>query len=204
MHGYPERPVDGNIRYALNRRVDQWHRQRCRTGRAGRFRQTRRHRHDQRIRRRLTAKRSCVVPRNWPGWHRKIPSSCRQSASRPTRPPRPLPEDGRDHAGIPRQGRRQIRSIRARRHKLIAAGFLSDSAGFSAIANSNGNFGYQTSTNVDYTCTVRTEDGTGSGWVARNLADVTQFDADEEIKIAIQQGTRLRRTPRRSSQASTR
>lgn len=69
--------------------------------------------------------------------------------------------------------------------KLIAAGFFSDSNRFSAIANSNGNFGYQTSTNVDFTCTVRTEDGTGSGWVARNVADVSQFNADEEIKIAI-------------------
>ncbi|MGB0132278.1 TldD/PmbA family protein [Dokdonella sp.] len=70
--------------------------------------------------------------------------------------------------------------------KLIAAGFFSDSNRFSAIANSNGNFGYQTSTNVDFTCTVRTEDGTGSGWVARNVADVSQFNADDEIKIAIQ------------------
>ena len=66
--------------------------------------------------------------------------------------------------------------------KCVAAGFLSDGARFSAIANSNGNFAYQTSTNLDFTCTVRTEDGTGSGWVARNLADVEQFNAADEIK----------------------
>lgn len=68
---------------------------------------------------------------------------------------------------------------------LIAAGFLSDSVGFFAMANSNGNFAYQQSTGLDYTCTVRTDDGTGSGWVARNVADAKDFDANAEIKIAI-------------------
>jgi len=68
---------------------------------------------------------------------------------------------------------------------LIAAGFLSDGQGFQAFANSNGNFGYQRSTDVNYTCTVRTEDGRGSGWVARNVEDVNQFDTDDAIKVAI-------------------
>ena len=35
--------------------------------------------------------------------------------------------------------------------KLVAAGFLSDSVGFFASANSNGNFGYQRTTDVNYT-----------------------------------------------------
>jgi predicted Zn-dependent protease len=70
--------------------------------------------------------------------------------------------------------------------KLVAAGFFSDGQEFHATANSNGNFGYQKSTGLDFTCTVRTEDGKGSGWVARNLADVAQFDAKSEIEIAIQ------------------
>ena len=69
--------------------------------------------------------------------------------------------------------------------KLIAAGFLSDSVGFFASANSNGNFAYQKSTGLDYTCTVRTEDGTGSGWVARNAGDVKSFNANTEIRTAI-------------------
>src|SRR5690606_18338842 len=76
--------------------------------------------------------------------------------------------------------------------KCVAAGFLSDGARFSAIANSNGNFAYQTSTNLDFTCTVRTEGGTGSGWVARNLADVEQFNAADEIKVAVQKATASR------------
>jgi predicted Zn-dependent protease len=73
-----------------------------------------------------------------------------------------------------------------RKDKLVAAGFFSDSQNFSAIANSKGNFGYQKASAMDFTCTVRTEDGKGSGWVARNLADVSKFDAKSDIQTAIQ------------------
>lgn len=69
---------------------------------------------------------------------------------------------------------------------LVAAGFLSDSQGFTAIANSRGNFGYQKTTGMDYTCTVRTADAAGSGWVARNLSDISRFDAAKEIQVAMQ------------------
>jgi predicted Zn-dependent protease len=72
-----------------------------------------------------------------------------------------------------------------RKEKLVAAGFLSDGQGFSAIANSNGNFGYQRTTNFDFTCTVRTDDGRGSGWVGRNLGDAKSFDAKDEIRTGI-------------------
>ncbi|HBK57453.1 MAG TPA: peptidase C69 [Xanthomonadales bacterium] len=72
-----------------------------------------------------------------------------------------------------------------RKEGLVAAGFLSDVRGFVATANSRGNFGYQTLTSLDYTCTVRTGDDAGSGWVARNLADAAQFDASSEIGTAI-------------------
>jgi len=73
-----------------------------------------------------------------------------------------------------------------RKDKLTAAGFFTDGQSFSAIANSKGNFGYQKSSSMDFTCTVRTDDGKGSGWVARNLGDVSKFDAKDEIKTAIQ------------------
>ena len=71
-------------------------------------------------------------------------------------------------------------------NQLIAAGFLQDDQSFFAFANSKGNFGYARATNVDYTCTVRTEDGRGSGWVSRNVADIGKFDADDAIQVAIQ------------------
>lgn len=69
--------------------------------------------------------------------------------------------------------------------KLIAAGFLNDGQSFTAFANSNGNFGYQRATGLDYTCTVRTEDGRGSGWVGRNLQDAARFNAGDDIQVAM-------------------
>ncbi len=68
---------------------------------------------------------------------------------------------------------------------LVAAGFLQDGQSFQAFANSKGNFGYQTASGLDYTCTVRTEDGSGSGWVGRNLGDVAKFDAGQDIRTAV-------------------
>lgn len=68
---------------------------------------------------------------------------------------------------------------------VIAAGFLKDGQGFVANANSNGNFGYQRTSRFDYTCTVRTGDGRGSGWVGRNLKDAADFKADQDIRIAM-------------------
>ncbi|WP_428152008.1 TldD/PmbA family protein [Brevundimonas sp.] len=72
---------------------------------------------------------------------------------------------------------------------LIAAGFLNDSAGFTAFANSNGNFGYQRGTDLNYTCTVRTEDGKGSGWVGRSLQNAGDFNVDSDIQVAMRKAS---------------
>jgi predicted Zn-dependent protease len=72
---------------------------------------------------------------------------------------------------------------------LIAAGFLNDSNRYVAFMNSRGNYGYQTSTALDYTCTVRTADGRGSGWVGRNLQDASQFDAASDIQTAMRKAS---------------
>lgn len=68
---------------------------------------------------------------------------------------------------------------------VTAAGFLDDSYGFSAMMNSKGLFAYNKSSNVDFTVTMRTNDGTGSGWVSRDYNDINKFDASEASKIAI-------------------
>lgn len=68
---------------------------------------------------------------------------------------------------------------------VTAAGFLDDSYGFSAMMNSKGLFAYNKSSNVDFTVTMRTNDGTGSGWVSRDYNDINKFDAAEASKIAI-------------------
>ncbi len=82
-------------------------------------------------------------------------------------------------------------SIEACRKKgLTAAGFFSDSLGYSAIANSNGVFGHQASTSLDLTVTVRTEDGRGSGWVKRSANDAARLDAREASDVAIEKALR--------------
>ncbi|KGQ19351.1 TldD protein [Lysobacter dokdonensis DS-58] len=73
--------------------------------------------------------------------------------------------------------------------KLIAAGFLEDGQSFVAFANSKGNFGYQRATSFDYTCTVRTEDGRGSGWVGRNVKDAGEFKADDDVRVAMRKAS---------------
>lgn len=72
-----------------------------------------------------------------------------------------------------------------RAQKLVAAGFLEDGQSFVAFMTSKGNFGYQRATSADYTCTVRTENGTGSGWVGRNVQDIAKFDAGSDIQTAM-------------------
>ena len=68
---------------------------------------------------------------------------------------------------------------------VTAAGFFNDSAGFSAMLNSSGLFAYNKSTNAEFTVTMRTNDGTGSGWVTRDVNDVSKFDAIEASNVAI-------------------
>ena len=78
----------------------------------------------------------------------------------------------------------------AKKNKLVCAGFFNDSTRFNAVANSNGVFGFQEMTDLAYTCTVRTEDGRGSGWVTRSAVDASRFDAREAAGVAIEKALR--------------
>jgi predicted Zn-dependent protease len=78
----------------------------------------------------------------------------------------------------------------SRKNKLVAAGFFNDETNFQAIANSNGVFGYQQETGLDFTVTVRTEDGRGSGWAKRSVGDVSRFDPREASNVAIEKALR--------------
>ena len=68
---------------------------------------------------------------------------------------------------------------------VTAAGYFNDAANFSAMINSKGLFAYNKSTNTDFTVTMRTNDGTGSGWVSRDFNDVSKFDAAAASNTAI-------------------
>lgn len=80
----------------------------------------------------------------------------------------------------------------ATKKDITAAGYLEDSRGFSAMMNSKGAFGYNQATSVDFTVTMRSNDGTGSGWVARNFNDVSKLDTAEASKIAIEKALQSR------------
>ncbi len=82
--------------------------------------------------------------------------------------------------------------IPATKKDITAAGFLEDSRGFSSLMNSKGLFAYSQSTGVDFTVTMRTNDGTGSGWVARNFNDVSKLNTAEASQVAIEKALQSR------------
>jgi predicted Zn-dependent protease len=66
---------------------------------------------------------------------------------------------------------------RARGRGLDASGFFETEARWSAIANSKGNFGFHSATSAGYSATMRTADGTGSGYAAIEAARIADVDA---------------------------
>ena len=71
-------------------------------------------------------------------------------------------------------------------NNLTAAGYLEDFSGFVATGNSKGLFGYNQSTSVDFTVTVRSADGTGSGYAGRDFNDAGLLKAGEVTNVAAQ------------------
>lgn len=69
-------------------------------------------------------------------------------------------------------------------NKQVAAGFLDDSTSYAAMMNSKGLFAYNTSTDVNFSVTVRTEDGLGSGYATRGYNDITKLDTRKATQIA--------------------
>ena len=74
----------------------------------------------------------------------------------------------------------------AKDSKLIAAGFMENSAGYNAMMNSSGLFAYNTSTSVNFNVTLRTDDGKGSGYITKGYTDVNKLDVTAATKIAAQ------------------
>lgn len=76
-------------------------------------------------------------------------------------------------------------SIRpAREAGCVAAGFLQDGSNWQAMANTAGLFGYHRQTGLNFSVTMRTEDGTGSGYAERDVNDVSLFDGAAASRIA--------------------
>lgn len=71
-------------------------------------------------------------------------------------------------------------------NKVVAAGYLADSSQVTSIYNSKGLFAHNGLTNVNLMLTMRTSDGTGSGWVTRDYNDVSYLNVKEASQAAIQ------------------
>jgi predicted Zn-dependent protease len=80
----------------------------------------------------------------------------------------------------------------AQEKDITAAGFLEDNAAVAAMMNSKGLFAYNQATNVTYTVTMRSNDGTGSGWATRDFNDVTKLNTSEASKMAIDKALQSR------------
>ncbi|MGP0065085.1 MAG: TldD/PmbA family protein [Isosphaeraceae bacterium] len=65
---------------------------------------------------------------------------------------------------------------RARGRGLDASGFFENGARWSAIANKKGNFGFHRATAAEYSSTMRTVDGTGSGYARLSSPRLSDID----------------------------
>jgi predicted Zn-dependent protease len=77
---------------------------------------------------------------------------------------------------------------------LQAAGFLVTGLNANVIGNNKGMFGYHQNTSTNYTLTVRTADGTGSGWAGADNPDWSKLDVRSVATHATEKA-RLSRNP---------
>jgi predicted Zn-dependent protease len=78
----------------------------------------------------------------------------------------------------------------ARRAGLISTGYLEAQAQSFAVANSKGLFAWARQTAVAFTTTVRTPDGTGSGWAGASDNDFRRIDPRALAERAIEKARR--------------
>jgi predicted Zn-dependent protease len=133
-------------------------------------------------------KKPCAAPKTWrlaPENPEFMPAVAKQKykASRPSRRP---PTSIRNSA--PRSAAYAIEACR--KNKLVAAGFFTDSTSFTSRRQFERRVRPPGRTGLDFTCTVRTEDGRGSGWVKRSAGDAERFDPREAADVAIEKALR--------------
>ncbi|MEK7403250.1 MAG: TldD/PmbA family protein [Gemmatimonadota bacterium] len=78
----------------------------------------------------------------------------------------------------------------AKAASLVSTGFLEINATVFAVANNKGLFGYHRQTSTVLTTTVRTPDGTGSGWAGVTANDFSRIDAASLGRRAVDKARR--------------
>lgn len=73
---------------------------------------------------------------------------------------------------------------------LVSTGFLIHQAASTAVATTKGLFAYGTNTRVNFTTTVRTQDGTGSGWAGTSAHDFDDLDTQALGATAVEKAMR--------------
>ena len=133
---------------------------------------------------------------------RRIRSSFPRSKSRPTsratRSSKRPPRSRRNTA----PGRRRLHRAVQERTSSSPPDSSPTAARFTAIANTKGNFGFQKSTNVDFTCTVRTDDGAARAG-SRAISAMSASSTRRTRSRRPCRRPRARSTPKRSNPAST-
>lgn len=100
-------------------------------------------------------------------------------------PPQKYPDVSGAHVSTMRAGASERKSgveaalSLARGRNLAASGFSETTSRWSALATRKGNFGYFASTWAEFSTTMRTADGTGSGWAGLEAPDFSAIPAAE-------------------------
>ncbi len=76
--------------------------------------------------------------------------------------------------------------------KLVATGYIAHATGSRAVMTSKGHFAWDASSEANITTTVRTPDGTGSGWAGTGFFDWASLDASALAATAIDKAERSR------------
>jgi predicted Zn-dependent protease len=81
----------------------------------------------------------------------------------------------------------------AKKANVVSAGYFNDAKQFNALLNSKGLYAYNQNTDLSFTATMRTDDGTGSGWVQRDFNDSDLFNGSDASEIAIEKSVKSRK-----------
>jgi predicted Zn-dependent protease len=92
---------------------------------------------------------------------------------------------------------RAVRAVTepAAERQLVSTGFLVHRSGSTAVATSKGLFAYDQNSLVNFTTTVRTPDGSGSGWAGTSVHDWNDLDTAALGEVAIEKAL-TSRSPR--------